>query len=261
LDFHTFSGVRSTLGSWLDSERTVGMEVSGVLLERRSVSFAAGSDALGNPPLYVPVINGATGALGSFTVADPLFGFTGSVGVTATTRFWGSELNGVFALGDDETRQTALLVGFRYVELDETLRLDNVTTDVLFAKTTTLEDRFRGRNQFYGGQLGARTGWARERWSLGLTGKLGLGVNHQTVVAAGSVTDAGPARFSRGLSPAAYSRRLPTWGAVRPTSLRWSQKSMSALATRCVRESKRLSATTFCIGTKWCVPATNWIRA
>ena len=66
LDYRTFSGMRVTVGSWLDDEQTIGVEASGFLLERRSVNFAARSDANGSPPLYNPVFRtdlGQEGAL------------------------------------------------------------------------------------------------------------------------------------------------------------------------------------------------------
>ncbi len=49
LDFGSFSGMRFTLGGWIDDDRVIGVEVSGFMLERRPYNFAAASDATGTP--------------------------------------------------------------------------------------------------------------------------------------------------------------------------------------------------------------------
>ena len=85
-----------------------------------------------------------------------------------------------------------LLGGFRYLGLREDLRIEGITAplegqEVFFGgdsfgppAVTTTVDRFRTRNDFYGGQLGART---RVQWGGGafvdLTGKLALGGTHE----------------------------------------------------------------------------------
>src|SRR5207237_150086 len=47
---------------------------------------------------------------------------------------------------------------------------------------------FDTRNQFYGGQIGIRSTWQRDRLALDLTGKLALGSTHQVVNIAGDIT-------------------------------------------------------------------------
>ena len=92
--FGAFSGMRITLGTWLDSDRTVGIEGNGFALERRTSQFAAASDNTGNPPLYFPRFNPLTGAEGGVPIADPLRQFSGDVFVTQALQLWGAELNG-----------------------------------------------------------------------------------------------------------------------------------------------------------------------
>jgi hypothetical protein len=80
------------------------------------------------------------------------------------------------------------MIGFRYLEFSENLGL----TDSFFDQTTTgsivVADSFGARNQFYGGQIGARASLTIGRWSLDASGKVAFGTNHQTLNIAGSTT-------------------------------------------------------------------------
>jgi Putative beta barrel porin-7 (BBP7) len=177
----SFSGMRLTLGGWLNNDHIFGIEGSGFLLERRSSRFVAGSDATGNPPLYFPAFNVVVGQERGNPISDPLRGFAGDVSVSSTLELWGAEFNGCIALWRRPGLEVTMLVGFRYMDLKENLSIHNTTTDLLFLNTQVSNDTFDTRNQFYGGQLGVRGAWQRDRLSLDLTGKLALGSTHQIV--------------------------------------------------------------------------------
>src|SRR5262249_53668862 len=51
LSYHRFSGVRTTLGGWLDCNERFGLEGSGFLLERRSADFQAETPGVSGPVL------------------------------------------------------------------------------------------------------------------------------------------------------------------------------------------------------------------
>ncbi len=187
-----FSGMRFTLGGWIDHDRTIGLEGSGFLLERRVGSFAANSDANGNPPLYFPRFNPGAGIEDALPIADPLRGFAGNVTVASTLRLWGAELNGAFNLYRRPGVEFTLLAGFKYADLRETLQIQNTTTDLVFGNVTTLNDFFGTRNQFYGGQLGSRLSLQRDRLSVDVTGKVALGSTHEVVDIQGNITQFGP---------------------------------------------------------------------
>jgi hypothetical protein len=191
-DFGAFSGMRFTLGGWLGRDQMLGVEASGFLLENRLDHFAAASDANGNPPLYFPRFNAFTGAEGGVPIADPLRGFAGSVAVTSALQLWGAEGNGCLALWRSPGLELCLLMGFRYADLKESLNINNTTTDLIFLNTTTLTDSFGTRNQFYGGQIGARLDLERGRFSLDMTGKLAMGSTHEVVNIQGAITQLGP---------------------------------------------------------------------
>ena len=201
VNFDPFSGMRFTLGGWFDTDHAVGMEGSGFLLEKRSNQFAAGSNGAGSPPLYIPAFNVQAGAERAVAVSDPLRGFAGSVGVSSTLQLWGAECNGLLNLWRRPGVEANLLVGFRYMSLNETLLLHNSTTDLVFNNTDVLNDHFDTQNQFYGGQIGSRVSWQRDRFSVDVTGKLALGVTHQVVNTYGDITQSGPGAFAPGTFP------------------------------------------------------------
>lgn len=191
LDYGTFSGLRLTVGSWLDDGRCVGVEGRGFLLHSRTVRFSAASNAAGEPPLYLPAFNAATGREDSLIVADPLQQFSGGVSISSKTSLWGAEVNGLWNLDREAGFTLDLLGGFRYLGLNESLHLANVTQDLLLGTVTSLEDRFDTRNRFYGGQVGARAGFAFGLLSASVTGKLAMGPTRQTVNINGGVLQEG----------------------------------------------------------------------
>ncbi len=199
-----FSGMRFTLGAWLTVDHSIGVEGSGFLLERRTNQFAASSDSLGNPPLYIPAFNVQAAAERALAISDPLRGFSGAVSVTSTLQLWGAELNGVFNVWRRPGLEFTLLAGFRYADLRENLHIHNTTNDLIFFNTDVLNDYFDTRNEFYGGQLGSRISWQRDRLSVDLTGKVALGVTHQMVNIQGDITQSGPGAFAPGTFPGGF---------------------------------------------------------
>src|SRR5262249_2839194 len=127
-----FSGLRLTLGAWLDDEELFGVEGTGFFLERHINKFAVASDKAGNPPLYFPIFSEISGAERGIPIADPLRSFSGDVIVNSTLRLWGAELNGTGTLVRNPWLEFSLLAGFRYADLRENLLIYNTTTDLLF---------------------------------------------------------------------------------------------------------------------------------
>jgi hypothetical protein len=191
-NFGTFSGMRITLGGWIDQEQIFGIEANGFLLERRPSEFVANSDASGYPPLYLPRFNPTAGIEDAVPIADPLRGFAGGVVVTQTLQLWGMEANGLLSLWRQGDMEIMLLGGFRYADLRETLQIHNATTDLFTGDVTTLNDFFGTRNQFYGGQIGAQFGFQYESWSIDFNTKIAMGSTHQVVDIQGNITQTGP---------------------------------------------------------------------
>jgi hypothetical protein len=200
-DFGANSGGRFTLGSWLDCERTIGLEASGFWLAQRSAGFSAASDPTGNPSLYVPVFRADLGREGVYRVADPVVRFNGGVAVNSQMQLWGAEANGVFNVVRGNGVSIDLLGGFRYADLTESLNVDANPFNFLNQVSDVSHDRFATRNQFYGGQVGARAEFQFGRLTFEVAGKLALGDNHEAVEIRGSTTEAGTGSPNPGTFP------------------------------------------------------------
>ena len=187
-----FSGMRLTLGTWLDYDELFGIEGSGFVLERLTNLFTVSSDNTGRPPLYFPISTGAADGERGIPIADPLRGFSGSVGVNSSLRLWGAELNGIVNLSRTPAFEFTLLAGLRYADLRENLQIFNTTTDLIFNNVTNLTDLFDTRNQFYGGQVGSCVAVQHDRFSLSMTGKVALGSTHQVLNIQGAIAQVGP---------------------------------------------------------------------
>jgi hypothetical protein len=199
IDFGTLNGLRATVGGWCDSDRCWGIEVSGFYLEQKSVGFAAGADASGNPPLYVPAFRPDLGREGAFTIADPLLGVTGSLAIEAKSQLWGYEANGLRSLVRSNGFQVNALFGFRYLDLHESITLNAPNLfDFVNNITSSEADRFDTRNQFYGAQIGAYFAYRAGILSAELKTKLALGPSYQTINVQGVSIVGGPGAANPG---------------------------------------------------------------
>jgi hypothetical protein len=187
-----YSGLRLTLGGWLEDEEVLGVEGSAFALESQTNRFTAASDQTGSPPLYFPIFSPLAGAERAVPIADPLRQFSGTVGADATLHLWGVESHGIISVLHTPNVQLTLLAGFRYASLTEGLRVDNTTTDLIFGTVTSLRDSFDTTNQFYGGQLGSRLILWRDLCSLEVTSKVALGSTYQVVDVFGVISQSGP---------------------------------------------------------------------
>jgi hypothetical protein len=234
LDYGTFSGLRATLGVWLDGDGVIGLEGSGFLLERRSVTFGAASDATGIPPLVVPFFDPLLQFQTGTIIASPVGeAFAGSVAVASHTRLWGFQTNAVLALNSGGAVQLDLLAGYRHLALDEDLSLTVANQDLTFDIQNRYADRFGTTNHFDGGQLGARLGWRGERLSVLLQGEVGLGNVEQTVNRTGASLQTGADAFAPGPHPGGIL--------VQPTSIgRVSANTFAVVPAAEVRVGVRL---------------------
>src|SRR5262249_26276118 len=121
--------------------------------------------------------------------------------VTSSSRLWGAEANVVNRAFQSCTCNigASLIAGFRYVDLDERVSIAETSTaingstinfGVPFADPASISviDRFRGRNQFYGGQVGLRAAAAWRSLFFAIQGKLAIGAEHETVNISGIST-------------------------------------------------------------------------
>lgn len=193
LRYDTASGLRLGGGYWLDADRRFSLEASGFLLDRRSVGFAAATDASGNPVLGQPFVNALTGNQNVYLVGFPEFPvITGSLADASHSRFSGWEVNvGKSVLRRGDFGLTAL-AGFRALRLDEDLQMASEFNTsraaglFLAPFSGTTFDEFRVGNRFYGGQVGGRLCWTHGAWSVDATAKVALGGTQQLAEIAGA---------------------------------------------------------------------------
>jgi hypothetical protein len=189
LDHGVFSGLRFTVGGWVDQEKTWGLEASGFLTEQRRNGFAAGSDATGNQSLYVPVFLPDFGGEGKFIIADPTVPFQGSIAVSSATRLWGAEVNAFCPMFICPNFTMDFLFGFRYLSMQDSLGLNALApNDPVSDIQSVLSERFATHNDFYGGQIGLRGEYRIGRLSLDMVAKVALGSAFQSVDVSGQTT-------------------------------------------------------------------------
>jgi hypothetical protein len=204
-------GGRFTIGYWLDSSQTHGIEASYFFLGGPSDNFSASSADLPDSLLLArPFFNVITGLQDSQLVSYPGI-ISGTVGISSSSQLQGAEFNLVCnrcsccnnccptdccptdcSLTDHfykSGRHVDLIAGFRYLGLNEDLGItENLTTlatapspPFVPGEMITVADGFGTRNNFYGGQIGLRTEWRRGSWFVNVLGKVALGDTHQEV--------------------------------------------------------------------------------
>ncbi len=155
------------------------MDGSFFFLTGQNAHFGAASN--GSPVLARPFLNANSNQEDAFLVAYP-GQQTGSVTASMSSFLWGAELNARSMLFRGPSYQMSLLGGFRFLDLHESLRMNE--TDTLLPQAasdptvwTTVDDRFHTSNQFYGGQIGTDFKSARGRFFVDVLGKVALGAS------------------------------------------------------------------------------------
>jgi hypothetical protein len=206
-DYGAFSGMRRSGGVWLDEPGTVGLEASGLLLERRSVGFDANGDSNGHPFLARPFIDALTGHDNVYFVsqnfADPGLraGITGGISAVTTSRLWSWEVDALLNTWRSNSFALNLLGGFRNLSLRESLHVTEAFENVVPGGGTSflgtvvnppgavgVFDGFDCNNQFYGGQVGARMNYRWGRVSVDAGCQVALGVSQELVRVGGNTT-------------------------------------------------------------------------
>jgi Putative beta barrel porin-7 (BBP7) len=188
-----FNGGRLNLGLWLNREQTWGIDGNYFFLATRHTSFTAANDSTGTTTLNVPFFNADLNAEDARQIAVPGVQ-SGTTSVSTSQRLMGYELNLRGRLVDTDTFRLALLGGFRYVSLQESLDL-NTHFDFVplaFGISSDTFDSFGTRNRFYGGQIGLAGEMNRDRWVFGAQAKVALGSVNQRINITGSNTVTDP---------------------------------------------------------------------
>ncbi|MCG8448804.1 MAG: BBP7 family outer membrane beta-barrel protein [Pirellulales bacterium] len=112
-------------------------------------------------------------------------------------------------------RRTDILYGFRYTQLEESLRI-NENLEVVqnppngapdLGTTFIVNDNFETENEFAGFDLGFITDWQCNRWSLSLLSKVAIGNTRQRATISGNTiidSGTGPVEFNTGVLTQLY---------------------------------------------------------
>ena len=191
-DFGNHPGVRLTTGFWFDKEGCVGAELTGFIMGDKTINSALASDANGTLLIARPVINALSGQEASLLLSTP-GQLAGGIRVDSTNELYGAEVNFVGSVFRSKSLTADMLVGFRYMGLDERLNINSNSTVLsggvaafngsLIGPGSTLSilDHFETRNDFYGGQIGGRTQVRWNRFFADFEGKLAVGNSHEVV--------------------------------------------------------------------------------
>lgn len=189
LDYHEQSGLRLSLGGWLDCNQEWGLDASYFQLEQKTAggTFSSSGDPVIGPVFFDPNTNTRNlilSSLPNFT-SGPLAGLprTAVIEASANNRLWGAEANVRKQIGSVFfADHLDFLVGFRHLQFGEGVGIvtDSVSGPGSVEPTTLhIEDHLGVLNQFYGPQIGLASHTQVGKWSFDAIGKLALGDMHE----------------------------------------------------------------------------------
>lgn len=197
LGLSMFSGGRLTVGFVIDDHRNHAIEASAFALGERGGDYRAASDPVGNPVLARPIFRPETNSEAVFLISFP-DAFAGGIIFDWRTQFWGTEINYLCNVVRSQSFSCDLLVGARYLDLDEDFRATDVS-EVLgggvgffngravdVGNSLAKRDIFETSNAFYGGQIGGKVEYRDDCWYVLLKLKVALGVSHEDLRIDGS---------------------------------------------------------------------------
>jgi len=183
VDLSQRSGARLRAAIFFDPEESTGLEGGVFFLGDQSTGITANSNSL--PVLSRPVFLVNNNQENVENVAFPNFS-TGTLEVDAVSRLWGADANFVMNLTKSQDRTLNAYVGYRYLNLQESIRIQEFITagpdnpDPIGTQIA-LRDKFSTTNQFNGGQIGLRMIQNWNRFSLDARAGVALGFNRQTL--------------------------------------------------------------------------------
>jgi len=178
-NYNPLSGLRVRGGWWFSDCHSLGIALGGFFLGEGVNRFSASST--GSPFLARPFTNALTGLQDIEAVATPN-GLSGAFSSVNTSQLFGAEANLRSNLCCGCNWFIDGLVGFRYLGLHESLRMqenlaiiNSQNPNLPVGSTFVVTDRFGTQNTFYGGQIGGMGEYRFGRWSVDLRTTVGFG--------------------------------------------------------------------------------------
>lgn len=187
IDSEPSAGGRFTLGYSINPHETLGLEATYFFLGTRSF-YRRVNNFWGNrvQSLGVPYTNATTGANEILTLGSAGASFS-ALAVSTAVRVQGWEVNGVANVLDEKDIKLNFLLGWRYFQVHEGLRLEQ--TQYRYAPTAGFvqtADQFDAHNRFHGGQLGLHADMKRGIIFCEMVGKVAFGQNYEVVKTEGA---------------------------------------------------------------------------
>jgi hypothetical protein len=190
--FDNGNAVQLTLGSWIDQDEKVGVELSGFYTPKQSETDSFNGTPTG-PLLAAPLVDYSTGVLHNFQLGG--LGVQGFTTFNSTTESYSGEGNVLVHVADFEYHKqlfvdVSALGGVRYFGLaddfQENLGRQGSAND--FSAT----DNYRTQSNFYGVNLGTHIRAHYNGFFADFMPKIGLGAADESVDVSGSYSSPGP---------------------------------------------------------------------
>lgn len=175
------SGGRFTLG-WFNEDCCIGAEANYFFFPSGSKSQSVASS--GSPSsiyLSVPYFDTFTNLESSSPLAEP-GRFRALAKLRVSNQFQGAEVNGTTVLFCNCSYKVNALAGFRYLNFYEKLKFSVDSPAVAIpAEIFQVTDRFKTKNNFYGGQIGLIGEFWYNQFFINAKGKLAIGAMQEDV--------------------------------------------------------------------------------
>jgi hypothetical protein len=187
------SGVRITLGGWLDECQSIGFEVRGLVLDRQANGFAAGS-ADGSLVVSRPFFDALAGRQRAELVSFPGVLAGRAADVADSGNFWAFDALCRKSCCRDCSGYVDVLAGYRYLQFGDGVRLTEqlATLGPTAGTRINLVDEFGASNRFNGGVVGLAAGYTAGTVSIELQAHVAVGETTRTVSIDGATQIANP---------------------------------------------------------------------
>jgi hypothetical protein len=174
------AGVRFTIGTWLDNQQCRSLVMRGWYVDEETYGFSASDDQF--PVIARPFLNVTDGQLpaqDAQLIAFPERG-SGGVNVSASSDVFGGDLSVRQFVYGKFGGTVDMLYGYQYMRLNESLGIASSSTslddDVApIGSVLAVNDSFKTRNEFHGGQVGLASRYRENCWSFNALVKVGFG--------------------------------------------------------------------------------------
>jgi hypothetical protein len=179
-----YHGGKFMVGGWLDECQYCGIEGGYFFFASQDRGFIAGDNGYpGLPGLYMPYFDPLSGSESAFAIADPGQA-SGVININSRTRVQGAEGHFLFSFARNLRMRMDALVGVRWLGLDEDLTIEqNIRqgpgNGFVVSSDVGVFDQFGTRTDFIGADIGFKTHFERNFWSLDILTRIAFGGNHQ----------------------------------------------------------------------------------